>query len=125
MHDGPPFSRERELWLLRCDELLAAWVRGHPGTRPPVWWATSAPEARRQLGGRGTLLTQKIRNLRVPLDRGVPTYFAVAAVDPPVFESEASYLARLGLLLDGERERLTEKDFEPVEIFLDDEPEVA
>jgi hypothetical protein len=33
--------------------------------------------------------------------------------DPPIFESQAAYLQRNNLLLPGERERLTEADFEP------------
>lgn len=34
--------------------------------------------------------------------------------DPPLFESEASYLRRLGLLAAGEAAALSEEDFEPV-----------
>lgn len=34
--------------------------------------------------------------------------------DPPLFESEAAYLDRLGLLTDEERDKLTPADFEPV-----------
>lgn len=33
--------------------------------------------------------------------------------DPPRYESQAAYLERHGLLLPGERERLSEADFEP------------
>ena len=33
--------------------------------------------------------------------------------DPPLFEAQASYLERLGLLLPGERRRLAKSDFEP------------
>ena len=38
---------------------------------------------------------------------------AIDPDDPPRYESEASYLQRLDLLLPGELERLTEADFEP------------
>ena len=34
--------------------------------------------------------------------------------DPPLFESEASYLDRLGLLTKAERQALTAADFQPV-----------
>jgi hypothetical protein len=43
--------------------------------------------------------------------------------DPPCFESEASYLRRLGLLLPGEAVRLAPEDFEPVELEIDQVPE--
>jgi hypothetical protein len=44
-----------------------------------------------------------------PIFEGVPPDPA----DPPAFESQAAYLARHGLLLEGERERLSHSDFEP------------
>ena len=40
-------------------------------------------------------------------------YHAIDPDDPPLFEAEATYLERHGLLLPGERELLTEADFEP------------
>ena len=49
------------------------------------------------------------RKLGTPL--GVP---AVDPDDPPLFESEPTYLRRLGLLLAGELRRLGDDDFEPV-----------
>jgi hypothetical protein len=49
-----------------------------------------------------------------------PEYFAkgfaglvIDPDDPPVFESQASYLKRHGLLLDGELKRLKKADFKP------------
>jgi hypothetical protein len=47
---------------------------------------------------------------------------AIDPLDPPRFESEASYLERLGLLLPGERRRLREEDFVP-EVLLPDDDE--
>ena len=44
-----------------------------------------------------------------PYTRGVP----ISDTDPPMFESEATYLARLGLLDPGERKRIPRIDFEP------------
>jgi hypothetical protein len=38
---------------------------------------------------------------------------AIDSDDPPVYESEASYLDRLGLFLPGEKKRLKKADFEP------------
>jgi hypothetical protein len=40
--------------------------------------------------------------------------------DPPILESEVSYLERHGLLLPGERQRLRKADFEPVTVTLED-----
>ena len=40
-------------------------------------------------------------------------YDAIDPADPPRFESEASYLRRLGLFLPGEEKRLTDADFQP------------
>ena len=55
-------------------------------------------------------------------------HFAGVAIDPedpPRFESEASYLQRLGLLLPGEIARLNEDDFEPEIIEAEADPEAA
>jgi hypothetical protein len=41
---------------------------------------------------------------------------AVDPSNPPIFEAEATFLERHGLLLRGERERLSEADFRPVAI---------
>jgi hypothetical protein len=49
--------------------------------------------------------------------------FTGKAIDPkapPVYESEATYLTRLGLLLPGEAGRLTKKDFDPVTVEPDE-----
>jgi hypothetical protein len=44
-------------------------------------------------------------------------HLAPDPADPPMFESEASYLECHGLLLKGERTRLTAEDFTPVSLF--------
>jgi hypothetical protein len=61
----------RVLWEACRDEVLADWIREHPGTRPSCWWRFDAPrwlddghpgwyfhnklpEPRRRLGGVGT-----------------------------------------------------------------------
>jgi len=56
---------------------------------------------------------------------GIPEYFAtqvdhdvfdltpIDPQDPPVFEAQATYLERLGLLQPGERERIPAEGFEP------------
>src|SRR5215472_11866919 len=37
------FKESRELWLAVRQELLPAWIRAHPGTRPREWWNFEAP----------------------------------------------------------------------------------
>jgi hypothetical protein len=45
---------------------------------------------------------------------GRPEYWeTLSSVNPPLFESEAAYLKRLGLLLPGEARRLGKMDYEP------------
>jgi hypothetical protein len=46
--------------------------------------------------------------------RGVSLYEDEDSADPALVETEAGYLERHGLLLPGERRRLTEVDFKPV-----------
>ena len=43
--------------------------------------------------------------------------------DPPLYESEATYLRRLGLALPGELERLTPADFEPKFVAAEADPD--
>jgi hypothetical protein len=33
-------------WAEMRDELLPAWIKEHPGTRPWAWWEQEAPEPR-------------------------------------------------------------------------------
>ena len=45
----------RALWHAVKDEILAAWIAAHPGSRPHAWWAFCSPEPeRRRLGGTGS-----------------------------------------------------------------------
>ncbi len=53
-------------------------------------------------------------------------HFAGVAIDPgdpPRYESEASYLRRLGLLLPGESKRLRKADFDPEVVLPEDDDE--
>lgn len=127
----------RDLWRTYQADVLDAWRAEVPGQRPPLWWAHSAPERlRRRLGGVGTLLADCLPAYAPSAPRyGVPTgwlhpdlaaYYrdgdpaftwpGVALADPPRFESEATYLERLGLLGKDERRRLPADAFdsEPV-----------
>ena len=112
-----------DMWRKLGAQITAEHAATWPGSRPRCWWKYDAPEARRRLGGVG-------EPGREDLTRGIPNSWAWPRVwpagativggplpcdpaDPPVFESEATYLRRLGLLLPGETERLEPADFEP------------
>ena len=48
-------KRVYEVWLELRDEVLEAWIKRRPGTRPERWWTYEAPEeGRHRLGGTGT-----------------------------------------------------------------------
>jgi hypothetical protein len=104
---------QRQLWAeVRGDE-LPAWIKARPGSRPWAWWQYSAPEQQRQQVGGG----RTYGNATLPRwEFGLPTagVYAVDANHPPIYESEAAYLHRHGLLEADERRRLQPEDFEPV-----------
>lgn len=133
---GAPPS-PRELWASHGAQIVREYAKEYPGTRPDRWWFSAAPpEPRKRLGGTGTPMRPRLGGGEQQFYRGVPnewiTADCVAAYrrigrpldvpaidehDPPTFESEATYLRRLGLLLPGELRRLNAPDFEPVSIF--------
>ena len=123
----------RDLWERCRDLVLDKWVRTRPGTRPSLWWRFDAPrepagthpgyfydgalpQPRKRLGGTGTPAHEVLAY--VPSTRyGIPSEWKdIDHSDPPVYESEAAYLERHGLLLPGERRMLRKADFEPVKV---------
>ena len=85
----------QELWQVAEPEIVGLWAETHPGQRPCAWWRWSCP----------------IREAWMPPASN-------RSVDPrpdPKFESQASFLRRHRLLLEGELERLTAADFERAE----------
>lgn len=88
-------DRLRTDWLAMRDDLLAAWIREAPGTRPWAWWEFDAPrwqppypprcdqmewalcrmpEPRRRLGGIGDPAFECL-NIWPHFDAGIPTQF--------------------------------------------------
>src|SRR2546430_12621096 len=106
-------NRSLELvWREHRDVVVAHYAKRWAGSRPKAWWRWDAPEPRRRLGGSGVPLM--IDNCDPPsLAYGVPRVWHFSEADPPQYESEASYLKRLNLLLPGERRRLKQSDFTP------------
>jgi hypothetical protein len=116
------------------------WRWDAPRMRPETWplgsgtvWIRELPEPRRRLGGTGTpsyevLATVPYLDHGVPrswLTQGLKPWFSTTAPaydpdDPPVYESQAAYLERHGLLLPGERRRLTGEDFEAERVIYDE-----
>ena len=117
------FFTEPELKALLWSDYGATavenWVAEHPGSRPNRWWEHDAPEPRQRLGGHGRLLCE-VMAYKPTSAFGIPTgWHEIDADDPPIFESEAAYLKRLGLFLPGEARRLKPADFEPVVVVIE------
>jgi hypothetical protein len=106
-------------------DLVAEHVKKFPGSRPWGWWKFDAPETRQRLGGRGTLrdpdrpvldfgMPSRGYNWIIPADvrvgiKAIPVDFS----NPPVFESQATFLRRNGLLVSGEERRIPTAAWEP------------
>jgi hypothetical protein len=115
------WTKHPALWAAHRDELLAEWVRDHPGSRPWGWWRWDAREPRGQLGGQARRINWSEEWWRKEF-RGLPGIFVPDPDHPPTFESEAAYLDRLGLLAAEERVRLvrlSDDAFEPEVIDLE------
>jgi hypothetical protein len=101
-------------WEKVRDVVLTQWIESKPGTRPSAFWKFDSPRSsdsfpltRRLLSGAGHPACRES-------GFGIPTCWEGYRSDkPPVFEAEASFLRRHGLLVDGEEARC---DFTPVTI---------
>jgi hypothetical protein len=114
------------LWHEHSDEIVAEHVADNPGTRPARWWKYDAPrsplgtysgcgydgelpEPRKRLGGTGRP-AYEVKCFMPTFQYGVPDiWVGIDEDDLPIYESEAAYLKRHGLLLAGEGRRC---DFE-------------
>ena len=122
----------RELWGRARGEVITGWLRDHPGTRPAVWWRLDAPrqllgthggcffdgklqQPRKQLSGAGCDASA-ISAYMPSYKSGLPKCWAGREEgDPPVFESQAAYLQRHGLLTPHEVRVLAAGDYERTE----------
>ena len=115
-------------WTNSRKRILGSWIASHPGTRPYAWWCFDAPEARQRVGGTGTPKHEVLKYAPTCVF-GIPVYWIthqdtgilgkagfkgnpVDANDPPLFESQAAYLARHGLLSDRETAALPVNAFD-------------
>ncbi len=155
------------LWDAHRSEILTAWVKDKPGTRPGRWWDFDAPrqsvgtypdsyldgrlpEPRRRTGGAGTP-KYEVLAYAPAFEFGIPVHFvedwevehyngrgqaymigdnyqdgdfkgiAYDPDDPPMFESQATYLDRHGLLTADERKVLGPDAFELEPVIFEEE----
>lgn len=119
-----------DLWAQHGAAVTAHYAREHPGCRPSLWW--QYPQQQRQrVGGTGSPIWEALPAYLPAHDFGLPRYWltartvkvyamlgltldgeAIDPADPPIFESEATYLQRKGELLPGELARIDAAQFE-------------
>jgi hypothetical protein len=120
-------KNNRELWESHRDVVLAEHVKENPGTRPALFWQYDAlrlpigtfpgahydgelPEPRKRIGGTGTP-AYEVTSIGPGFSYGIPDiWVGIDPDDPPIFESQAAFLKRHGLLFAGEEKRAS---FEP------------
>jgi hypothetical protein len=125
----------RELVEQYGDRFLAEYIAEHPGRRPAWWWAL------RELDNGEPLLRQRVGGVGVPwgdhqMSHGRPIVFvteknktwwpgapgpAIDPANPPLIESQATFLARHDMFVRGEREKLAEDDYSPESIDVGDD----
>jgi hypothetical protein len=132
------FRDDYKAMLLPWEEhrkvIIADWIKSKPGTRPCLWWRYSAPRLAPEALGRWsrTVLAPQLIELRRKLRGGGNPLHEVLAYspaqhygipdwcgnpdDPPVFESQHTYLKRHGLLLPAERGKIEEPFPNPLRI---------
>jgi hypothetical protein len=110
------------LWNQYREVILAEHVKQNPGTRPALFWKYDCPrlpmgtfpgcfydgklpEPRKRLGGVGTP-DYLVKCTKPSFSYGIADIWAgIDEDDPPIFESQAAYLKRHGLLMAGEERR--------------------
>lgn len=135
---GYPTVRRQEcleIWQVVWPECQYAWAEEHPGRRPAWWWLFSAPrmaeaeiikngwtgcyyaeflkQPRQRLGGVGRP-KYEWQNVVPEWAYGIPDadMWDIGEIDlenPPVYESQAAYMQRLGLFLTSAERRSVER----------------
>jgi hypothetical protein len=128
-------------WRRLRGDLLAPFVHGHPGQRPAAWWKydsprdpeyvgtrdeVCSPDLRQRVGGSGRPMREVYPGVYFdPGSFGIPHCWQdVDPADPPLVESEPSYLRRHGLLEPGEAKRLGPEAFDPVPVTVGNEDSI-
>jgi len=119
-------------WVRSRKKILESWLSNHPGTRPYAWWCFEAPGNRLRVGGTGTA-KHDVLQYAATCVFGIPRYWILPqdtgiltrpgfkgkpldANDPPLYESQTTYLERHGLLTEFEKTALPDnaRDLEAV-----------
>ena len=129
----------RKLWDEHGTAVLTEWIEARPGGRPRTWWRFDAPRMaagmfpgcfydgqlpspRMFLAGAGCPDFEAL-NIVPHFELGRPdNWLGFDADDPPMFESQALYLDRHGLLCPCERRQLGSDAFEPETIQYEPHP---
>jgi len=119
-------------WNENKKTVVSDWIKKFPGTRPSTWWDFEAPEIRQRIGGIGDC-ENDVFNIVPVVTLGIPedwiglawleVYPDLTAIDPenpPVFESQATYLKRHKILTKAEKNSLKLMDFETERIKIDE-----
>jgi len=126
-------TNQQTVWEETRKKILADWSRKHPGTRPWAWWRFDAPRdlelmkdtawagkfpvAREQISGFGLTTRERYPAILPRFIFGVPLdWHEINEKKPPMFEGQAVYLKRHGLLTKSEGKKLKQADFESVSI---------
>lgn len=114
-------DEHQTLWENAKGTVLERFIKQHPGCRPWAWWRFDSPEPRQRVGGTGSP-SYECMGFAPAFSFGLPTSWpSVVNVelelckksdvpdpdDPPVYESQAAYLQRHGLLTSAEIKWLT------------------
>ncbi|MCB2184017.1 MAG: hypothetical protein KQH63_18480 [Desulfobulbaceae bacterium] len=104
---------------------MREWIKHFPGSRPWAWWQYDSPGLRKQVGG------QRLKNMKkeywqisskgntdgfetkIQSSFGIPEILDLDKGKNLIFESQAAFLARYGLLSKSEQKRLKPADFRP------------
>jgi hypothetical protein len=97
LHTAAGLEVVERSWRKYGRAILEACIAERPGTRPSSWWTFDAPaEPRKRTGGKGKAIEgDPCRYFGRPSSYHLDSY---DHADPPRFESQRSYLTRLGLL---------------------------
>ena len=116
----------RTAWDRCRDDIMGAWIKNAPGTRPYMWWECDGPKQdtgtgayfeplpipRERIGGKGKTTCEVYPAVVPRFEKGIPSSWAEIDDDnPPTFEAEATYLKRHGLLIETEEKHLKKANF--------------
>jgi len=101
-------DKQQQLWNENRNFFMASWLKDQACKRPFAWWFFEASEKRRMVSGIGVQAHERC-NYKQAYIIGAPKYWTkIDENNPPMFESQAAFLQRLGSLNDGEAKFLRE-----------------